>query len=105
MQSRANTDDDYILTETKVVKGAAPTMTRPSDSPTGTSGMAATALMYEIDELDKGQLKNHIGKRVQIEGTLEHPERAGNPVSYANDLVDLKGTSIRAVEGACATKK
>ena len=107
MQSRANTDDDYILTETKVVKGSAPTaaMTRPSDSPTGTSGMAGTALMYEIDELDKGQLKNHIGKRVQIEGTLEHPERAGNPVSYANDLVELKATSIRAVEGTCAAKK
>jgi len=61
--------------------------------------------MYEIDELDKGQLKNHIGKRVQIEGILEHPERAGNPVSYANDLVELKATSIRAVEGTCAAKK
>jgi hypothetical protein len=107
MQSRANTDDDYILTETKVVKGSAPTaaMSKPSDSPTGTAGMAAPALMYEIDELDKGQLKNHIGKRVQIEGTLEHPERAGNPVTYANDLVELKGTSIRAVEGTCAAKK
>jgi hypothetical protein len=107
MQSRANTDDDYILTEAKVIKGSAPTaaMKQPSDSPTGTAGMAAPALMYEIDELDKGQLKNHIGKRVQIEGTLEHPERAGNPVSYANDLVELKGTAIRAVEGTCAAKK
>jgi hypothetical protein len=107
MQSRANTDDDYILTETKVIKGSAPNaaVSRPSDSPTGTAGAAATALMYEIDELDKGQLKNHIGKRVQIEGTLEHPERAGNPVSYANDLVELKGTSIRPVEGSCAAKR
>ena len=61
--------------------------------------------MYEIDELDKGQLKENIGKRVQIEGVLEHPERAGNPVSYANDLVELKATSIRAVEGTCAAKK
>ena len=56
-------------------------------------------------KLDKGQLKEHIGKRVQIEGVFEHPERAGNPVSYANDLVELKATSIRAVEGTCAAKK
>ena len=108
MQSRANTDDDYILTETKVVKGSAPgtaAMNPPADKPTGTSGVIGSALMYEIDELDKGQLKENIGKRVQIEGILEHPERAGNPVSYANDLVDLKATSIRAVEGTCAVKK
>ena len=108
MQSRANTDDDYILTETKVVKGSAPgtaAMNPPADKPTGTSGVIGSALMYEIDELDKGQLKENIGKRVQIEGILEHPERAGNPVSYANDLVELKGTSIRAVEGTCAVKK
>ena len=66
MQSRANTDDDYILTETKVITGAtsgAAAATNPSaDRPTGTSGMAGSALMYEIDELDKGQLKEHIGK-------------------------------------------
>ena len=108
MQSRANTDDDYILTETKVITGAAPggaTMNPPAERPTGTSGVAGSALMYEIDELDKGQLKEHIGKRVRIEGVLEHAERAGNPVSYANDLVELKGTSIRAVEGTCAVKK
>jgi len=80
--------------------------TNPSaDRPTGTSGVAGSALMYEIDDLDKGQLKEQIGKRVQIEGTLEHPERAGNPVSYANDLVELKAKSIRAVEGTCAAKK
>ena len=112
MQSRANTDDDYILTETKVVKGSAAgsapgtaAINPPADKPTGTSGVIGSALMYEIDELDKGQLKEHIGKRVQIEGVFEHPERAGNPVSYANDLVELKATSIRAVEGTCAAKK
>ncbi len=76
MQSRANTDDDYILTETKVVKGSAPDgsdESSSSDSPTGTAGVAGSALMYEIDELDKGQLKKHIGKRVQIEGVWSTP--------------------------------
>ena len=108
MQSRANTDDDYILTETKVITGATAGATPtnpPADRAVGTSGTPGTALMYEIDELDKAQLKEHIGKRVQIEGTLEHPERAANPVSYANDLVELKATSIRMVEGTCAAKK
>jgi hypothetical protein len=80
-------------------------MDAPGDRPTGTSGVAGTALMYEIDDIDKGQLKEHIGKRVQIEGVLEHPERAANPVSFANDLVELKATSIRAIEGTCAAKK
>ena len=49
MQSRANTDDDYILTETKVVKGSAPgtaAMNPPADRPTGTAGVAGSALMY-----------------------------------------------------------
>ena len=96
-------DEDYILTSTKMIKGAAPAPAaeaRPADMPTGTSG---TGPMYEIKGIDDEQLKQHVGHRVQIEGTFENIERAQTS-SPGEHLAEIRGTSIRQVAGDCHAK-
>ena len=103
---RAGMAEDYILTTTKMIKGAAPApaQARPGETPTGTSGLAA---MYEIKGIDNEKLKQHVGRRVQIEGTFEDvdPNRpTPDKATSADDLVELSGTSIRQVAGECPAK-
>jgi hypothetical protein len=105
---RAGIAEDYILTSTRVIKGSAPAATapaRPGDTPTGTGGTRAA--MYEIEGIDDQQLKEHAGQRVQIDGTFENIDRAkANPerTTPADDLVEIRGTAIRKVAGACPAK-
>ena len=60
--------------------------------------------MYDIEGIAKDELKKAVGKRVQIEGMLDHLENAKLPVSFATDLVELKGTTMRSASGTCPTK-
>jgi hypothetical protein len=131
---------DYILTDTKIVKGSAPaaassaapssgaapagstpsagattaggsapsgstagatpstgaTAAREQDRPTGTAG--STAAMYEVDGLSDELMKQHVGRRVQIDGNFE---KLGTDKVEANDLLDLEATAIRPVSGEC----
>jgi hypothetical protein len=108
---RAGIGEDYILTSTKMIKGSAPAgrstaQTGQSDRPTGTAGTRAA--MYEVEGIDDERLKQNVGRRVQIEGTFENVDRAkatperGTP---ADDLVELRGTTIRQVAGDCPAKQ
>ena len=106
---RAGIAEDYILTSTKMVKGTAPASTtaqaRSGDTPTGTSG---TQAMYEVEGIDDERLKQHIGRRVQIDGTFENVDRAtATPErrTPADDLVEIRGTAIRQVSGECPAKQ
>lgn len=106
---RAGIAEDYILTSTKMVKGSAPAMAttqpRAGETPTGTSGKPAN--MYEVEGLDKDRLKQHAGKRVQIDGTFENIDRArATPerTTPADDLVEIRATTIRPVSGTCPMK-
>ena len=106
-RSQADADDDYVLTSTKMISGtaaSAPTAAPTADAPTGTSGGGSAGLMYDIEGIAKDELKKQVGKRVQIEGRLDHLENAKLPVSFATDLVELKGTTMRSVSGTCPTK-
>lgn len=89
---QAGITEDYILTNAKVVKG-----------PKASAG----ATMFEVEGIDDEDLKQHVGRRVQIVGSFENvdrsqatPERA----TPADDLVELRGTSIRAVAGECPSR-
>jgi alkylation response protein AidB-like acyl-CoA dehydrogenase len=107
MRSQAERDDDYVLTATKMITGASPSAaaaSQPGDTPVGTSGAAAAPLMFEIEGLEVSELRPYIGKRVQIEGTFENIENARNPLSFANELVDLRGISIKPAAGDCPAK-
>jgi hypothetical protein len=112
---RAGIAEDYILTSTKMIKGSAPGQAprageKPTgEKPTGTAGKPSTAMMYEVQGIDDQQLRQHAGRRVQIEGTFENVDRArATPEKRtpADDLVELRGTTIRQVSGECpGTKK
>lgn len=102
---RAGVMEDYILTNAKMVKGSAPaaagTQAKREAMPTGTSGITP---MYDVKGLEDSQLKSLVGQRVQIEGTFADLDRSAS-AKPAEDLVDLKGTTIRQVPGDCPPKK
>jgi hypothetical protein len=100
---RAGITEDYILTQTKMVKGDAPGMARkaPADKPA-----AMSDAMYEVEGLSEDRLKPHIGHRVQIDGTFANTDRpASTAASDPNrDLVELRATTIRMVSASCPGK-
>jgi hypothetical protein len=98
---RAGITEDYILTSTKMVKGAAPgSAARPEDRPVGTAG--APAAMYEVEGLGEDKLKPNLGKRVQIDGTFENATRT--PASPSDELVQIRASAVRPVAGECPPK-
>jgi hypothetical protein len=104
---RVKRDEDYVLIDTKMIKGSAPSIeeqAKQDPTPTGTSGTSSTSLLYKVEEIDRGQLAQNRGKRVQIDGMFQHLDRAAKPVSAGNDLVKLRGTAIRPVPGDCAKR-
>lgn len=108
---RAGIAEDYILTSTRMIKGSAPAtgtaQARPGETPTGTSGTRGAMMMYEVEGIDDDQLKQHVGHRVQIDGTFENVDRAtATPErrTPADDLVEIRGTVIRQVAGECPAK-
>jgi hypothetical protein len=99
-RERVKRDDDYILTDSKVIKGTAPAAASPRASdpqPTGTSGVAPQ--MFKVEKLPLDELHGHRNQRVRIEGTFRYPDRAGNVVSPATDLVKIDGTKLTSIEG------
>ena len=107
VRSRVVSDDDYVLTSTKMIGGSAPPANAPAkagETPTGTSGTASPPLMYKVKLLEKAQLSEQAKHRVQITGSLDNIERAKLPVSPATDLVELRGTSIKVIGGECDGK-
>jgi hypothetical protein len=101
---RAGVMEDYILTNAKVIKGAAPkgTMTPKPGEPTGTSGKLAP--MYDVKGIADEQLKPLAGRRVQIEGRFADVDKTPPGAGQTEDLVDIRGTTIRAAKGECPAK-
>ena len=99
MRSRTVTDEDYVLARFKVIKGSAPPpAVRPDATPTDSS--APPEAMYKV-KASHLKLGEHAGQRVQVDGSFDHQDRSGKPVSFANDLVIMNGTAIREVPGDC----
>ena len=99
-------DDDYVLTDSKMVKGAAPAASEPRTGdprPAGTSGTASPQ-MFKVEKLSTEQLHGHRNQRVRLEGTFRYAERAGNATSPANDLVKIDATKITPADGSCPAK-
>lgn len=96
-------DADWVLTDTKMVKGMQPQVDG-SQSAVGTSGTKAPALMYKVkgENLKFGDYKD---KRVRIDGMFSHEQRADNPVAFATDLVKLNATTISEIPGDCPSAR
>jgi len=107
-RERWKRDDDYILTDAKMIKGSAPAAkpdrAASGDKPTGTSGTAGAPLLFKVEKLPIDDVRAQRGKRVQIDGTFRDEDRAGNTASPAIDLVKLDGSSMRTVAGDCPAK-
>jgi hypothetical protein len=101
---KAGVMQDFVLTDTKIVKGSAPAGSaadpKSATAPTGTSG---TSTMYDVKGIDGDKLKALAGKRVQIDGSFGDLSRspAAKP---GQDLANINGTTIRAVPGDCPAK-
>jgi hypothetical protein len=99
-------DEDYVLTDVRMIKGIAPEVATnqvSTDKPVGTSGPTGMPPMYKVKG-DSLKIADHKGKRVEIDGTFEHEGRADNAKVFANDLVRLQGSAIREVPGDCSNK-
>jgi hypothetical protein len=101
---RAGLRGDYILTNAKVVKGKDPVSAAPplGDRP---AGAPEQTMMYEVKGIDDKDLKKHVGKRVQIEGTFANLDQARDAETRrtpADDLVEIRGTTIQQVPGDCS---
>lgn len=103
---RAGIGEDYILTNTRMIKGTAPagrtaTTQRAGDQPVGTSGTSTG--MYEIDGIDDEQLKPHVGRRVQIDGTFDDLDEAREATDRDDndDLPEIEASAIRPASGSC----
>jgi hypothetical protein len=60
--------------------------------------------MYEVEGLSGDQLKTHLNQRVQIDGRFENIENArpqGAAPSANANLVELRASGIRKVDGQC----
>jgi hypothetical protein len=98
---RAGIAEDYILTDSRIVKGTGPTANE-------NAGSYTKAAMFDVQGLSADQLKSNLNKRVQIDGSIEHAERAqqaprGDPSD--DPLVELNGKTIRPVSGDCSGKR
>ena len=98
MRSRTVTDEDYVLAKAKVVKGSA-----PAAKAAAKPGEATTTTTHDMFKVKGSNLKlgEHAGHRVQVDGTFDHLERAGQPATFAYDLVILNGTALRQLPGDC----
>jgi hypothetical protein len=103
---RAGIMEDYILTDAKVVKG-----TPPADAPSARPGpqdeasRTSRATMFEVDGIADADLKQHVGKRVQIQGTFANVDRMmkrpAEPQDTADELAEIRGVQMRPVAGSC----
>ena len=84
----AGVTGDYVLMRAKVIKGTAP---------------ATLTGMYDVDDIDAGQLASHVGQRVQIDGWFDDLDRAKNPAGRGggDDLVEIRGGAIRSIAKDC----
>jgi hypothetical protein len=95
--------EDYILTTTKMVKGSAPSAGAgaASSGAVGTSGTTTTSgAMYDINGIDDDTLKQHVNRRVQVDGTFDNLDGG----MKGNALIEIKATGIRPVSGECPAK-
>jgi hypothetical protein len=107
---RAGIGEDFILTQSKVIKGTAPSRTASTAKPgeaVGTSG-TKPSMMFEVEGISGADLKKHAGHRVQIDGTFENIDNAAKPAESktpADDLPEIRGVAIRQVAGECPAGK
>ena len=81
---RAGVTEDYILTNVKMAASST------------VSGLAL-APRYEIEGIDKSDLKKHVNHQVELTGTITQPTPEGN-----DETADFLGTGIKMLSATCS---
>jgi hypothetical protein len=108
---RAGVGEDFILTQSKMIKGTAPSHAAShakTGEAVGTSGTKSASMMFEVEGISGADLKAHAGHRVQIDGTFENIDnatKAADSKTPSDDLPEIRGVAIRQVAGECPAGK
>jgi hypothetical protein len=98
--------DEFVIVNASSAPEAGATA---QPAPTGTSGTTSSA--YEVTGPGEEQLKQHVGKRVEITGTVKAAEKVeGKPTGGADpmgqdlQLSELEITTVHATTGECPAR-
>ena len=93
---KAGVGEDYILADAAPANRAA-----DAGQPSAIAGLA-TGRMYKLTKIDGKQLKDLVGKRVEVTGAIKPDNDAppGERPANLQNLPNLEGTTIREVAGA-----
>jgi len=102
---KAGVLEDYILADATPAREH----NRPPDRPIAEAGQPpaaptaglASGRMYKVTKIEDGRLKELLGKRVEVTGTIK-PDNDAKPADHSTNtnLPNIEGTSIREVAGA-----
>jgi hypothetical protein len=99
----AGAGNEYVIVEASMAKGG-------GTGATGTAGAAAEA--YEATGSGEGQLKQHVGKRVEITGKVKPAEKAAgkptggmDPMGKDLQLPELEVAKVKEATGDCKSAK
>jgi hypothetical protein len=100
---KAGVLEDYILADAAPVREQNRLPDRPiaeAGQPPAVAGLAS-GRMYKVTKIEDGRLKELLGKRVEVTGTIK-PDNDATPAdrSTNTNLPNIEGTSIREVAGA-----
>ena len=102
---KAGVMEDYILFDATPVREQNRLADRPiadaGQPPDAPTAGLASGRMYKITKIEDGRLKELVGKRVEVTGTIK-PDNDAKPAdrSTNTNLPNIDGTSIREVAGA-----
>jgi hypothetical protein len=97
--------NEFVIVDAS--KSAAGAATSPADAPAGTSGAAGEA--YEASGSGEGDLKQYVGKRVEITGKIKRAERSAtgaptggmDPAGRDLQLQEIDIASVKPATGEC----
>ena len=84
---RAGISEDYILTDVKM-------------SPSSAVSGIGISTKYEIEGIEKAELKKHLNHQVELTGQIVQPD----PGAAANDAPDFRATSLKMLAATCAAQ-
>jgi len=102
---KAGVMEDYILFDATPVREQNRLPDRPiadaGQPPDAPTAGLASGRMYKVTKIEDGRLKELVGKRVEVTGTIK-PDNDAKPAdrSTNTNLPNIDGTSIREVAGA-----
>jgi hypothetical protein len=98
--------NEFVIVDASKSSSAPGAATSPADAPAGTSGAAGSA--YQATGSGEGDLKQYVGKRVEITGRIKRAERSTGAATGGMDpagrdlqLQEIDIASVKPATGEC----